>query len=148
MSDNILSHVGVLGMRWGRRRAKQNAYLERHGIPQPKNNLSKYKDFPKKINDARKASAKKALEKDIADLDKHGMKDHADALRGNLKKMNEVKAKVEKVKVGDKKMSYATQMKVTMTTAAVASAIGIIGTVLLSNYATKAGSYARWLATA
>lgn len=94
-----LLHVGVLGMRWGRRRAKQNANLERHGLPQPKNNLSKYKNIATKLNDMRKESAKNALRKDIASLDKHGMKDQADALRGNLKKMESAKAKVEKSSV-------------------------------------------------
>ena len=68
MSEKEIMHVGVLGMRWGKRRAAQNANLERHGISQPKNNLSKYKGPISKLNDARKASARKALDKDIEDF--------------------------------------------------------------------------------
>lgn len=137
-------HAGVLGMRWGRRRAKQNASLQRNGSPEPKNNLSKYKTVFTKINDARKASATKAIKKDIASFEKHGMKDHADALRNNLKKMNSPKAKTSfkdaMKKAANKKMKEfnADINKRTNAQRVVNEALAFVGAVVVVSAASKA----------
>lgn len=64
---NELLHVGVLGMRWGRRRAKQNAFYEKHGMRQPKSNADKYKVIGEKVVSKAKSSKKAETGKKIVD---------------------------------------------------------------------------------